>query len=154
VKRQLLFAMLVFGFPFASNAADTAEPVAVDEICGKLVSIENAPEKGTGSSVKPEAKPFEHARVSLFSPTANADCCVLMTPVAEVTTSRDGSFQFKKSVPGDYWLVATLGGKEYKLLIRYQPGKKGSADCSKYLYALENGKFQFRRTDSVVVSLK
>lgn len=154
MKWQLVFVLLAFGYSFTSGAADTAEPVAVDEICGKLVSIENAPEKGTGSSAKENVKPFEHVRVSLFSPTANADCCVLMTPVAEITTSRDGSFQFKKSVPGDYWLVATLGGKEYKLLIRYQPGKRGSADCSKYLYALENGKFQFRRTDSVVVSSK
>lgn len=154
MKQQLLFALLVFGCSFTSSAADTTEPVAVDEICGKLVSIENAPSMGTGNSVKENVKPFEHTRVSLFSPTASADCCTLMTPVAEVTTSRDGSFQFKKSVPGDYWLVATLGGKEYKLLIRYQPGKKGSADCSKYLYALENGKFQFRRTDSVVASLK
>jgi hypothetical protein len=154
VTWQLLFPLLVFGFSFTSSAADTAEPVAVDEICGKLVAIENAPVKGTANSVKEEIKPFEHARVSLFSPTASADCCALMTPVAEVTTGRDGSFQFKKSVPGDYWVVATLGGREYKLLIRFQPGKKGSADCSKYLYALENGKFQFRRTDSVAVSLQ
>jgi len=154
VKWQLLVTLLVFGFSFTSSAADTAEPVAVDEICGKLVSIRNATEKGTANSAKEGVKPFEHAHVSLFSPTTSADCCALMTPVAEVTTSRDGSFQFKKSVPGDYWLVATLGGREYKLLIRYQPGKKGSADCSKYLYALENGKLQFRRTDSVVVSLQ
>lgn len=154
MKWQLAFALLAFGFSFTSGTSDTAEPVAVDEICGKLVSIENAPEKGTGNSAKENVKPFDHAHVSLFSPTANADCCVLMTPVAEVTTSRDGSFQFKKSVPGDYWLVATLGGKEYKLLIRYQPGKKGSADCSKYLYSLENGKFQFRRTDAAVVDSK
>jgi hypothetical protein len=154
VKWQLLAAFVVLGFSFPGYPADDTEPVSVDEICGKLVSIDNAPEKGTGNSVKEEVKPFEHVRVSLFSPTANADCCVLMTPVAEVTTSRDGGFQFKKSVPGDYWLVATLSGKEYKILIRYQPGKKGSADCSKYLYVLENGKFQFRRTDSVAVSLK
>jgi hypothetical protein len=154
VKWRLLFVLLACGFSFRSRPTDITEPVAVDEICGKLVSIENAPGKRTENSVKEEVKPFEHARVSLFSPTANADCCALMTPVAEVTTSRDGSFQFKKSVPGDYWLVAILGGKEYKLLIRYQPGKKGSVDCSKYLYALENGKFQFRRTDSVVASLK
>ena len=154
MKWQLLAAFVVLGFSFPGYPVDNPEPVAVDEICGKLVFMENGPGKGTGSSTKEDVKPFDHVRVSLFSPTANADCCVLMTPVAEVTTSRDGSFQFKKSVPGDYWLVATLGGKEYKLLIRYQPGKKGSADCSKYLYALENGKFQFRRTDSVVVSSK
>jgi hypothetical protein len=38
---------------------------------------------------------------------------------------------------GDYWLVAFLGGKEYKILIRYEPGKKGALDCSKFLSALE-----------------
>jgi hypothetical protein len=149
VKWKLLFVVLLFGFLSASHAADSAEPVAVDEICGRLVSVD-PPGKGAGNSVKEAVKPFEHTRVRLFPPTAGADCCALMTPVAEVTTSRDGSFQFKKSVPGDYWLVATLGGIEYKLLIRYQPGKKGSADCSRYLYVLENGKFQFQRADSLV----
>jgi len=66
VKWQLLVALLVFGFSFTSSAADTAEPVAVDEICGKLVSIGNATEKGTANSAKEGVKPFEHAHVSLF----------------------------------------------------------------------------------------
>jgi hypothetical protein len=154
VKWQLLAAFVALGLSFPGYPADNPEPVSVDEICGKLVSIENSSGKGTTNSGKQEVKPFEHTRVSLFSPTASADCCTLMTPVAEATTGRDGSFQFKKSEPGDFWLAATLGGTEYKILIRYQPGKKGSADCSKYLYALENGKFQFRRADSLAVNLK
>jgi hypothetical protein len=154
VKWPLLAAFVALGFAFPGYPADNPEPISVDEICGKLVSVASVPAKGTTDSAKQEVKPFEHTRVSLFSPTASADCCILMTPVAEATTGRDGSFQFKKSVPGDYWLVATLGGSEYKILIRYQPGKKGSADCSKYLYVLENGKFQFRRADSAVVSSK
>jgi len=149
VKWQLVAVCLLLGFSLPANSADTAEPVSVDAICGKLVSIENVPEQGTTNSLRREIKPFSHTRVRLFSPTPSADCCDLITPVAEVTTGRDGSFQFKKPTSGDYWLVATIGRTEYKLLVRYQPGKKAGTECSKFLYALEKGKFQLRRTETV-----
>jgi hypothetical protein len=155
VKRWLLAAaalVSVLGFLVSAESADTAEAVSVDGICGKVVAIEEVPDKGTTNSVHEVVKPFEHVRVRLFSPTAGADCCSLLAPVAEVTTGRDGGFQFKKQTPGDYWLVATLGGAEYKLLIRYEPVKKVSADCSKALYVLQKGKFQLRRTEKVAVS--
>jgi hypothetical protein len=152
VKRQLLAVFLLLGFCLSAHSADTAEPVSVDGICGKLVSIEDVPDQGTTSSLRQEVKPFSHTRIRLFSPTASGDCCDLVTPVAEVTTGRDGSFQFKKPAPGDYWLVATIGHAEYKLLVRYQPGKKAATECSKFLYALEKGKFQFRRTETVTVN--
>jgi len=150
VKRPLLVAFLLFGaigFSISARSADTAQPVSVDGICGKLVSIEEVPDKGTTNSAHQLVKPFEHTRVRLFSPTGSADCCSLVIPLAEVTTGRDGSFQFKKQTPGDYWVVATLGGAEYKLLIRYEPAKKVSADCSKALYVLQKGTFQLRRTE-------
>jgi hypothetical protein len=152
VKWQLLVAFLSLGFSLPADSADTTEPVSVDGICGKLVSIEQIPEKGTTNSFRQEVRPFSHARIRLFSPTASADCCDLVTPVAEVTTGRDGSFQFKKPEPGDYWLVATIDHTEHKLLVRYLPGKKASAQCSTFLYALEKGKFQFRRTETVTVN--
>jgi hypothetical protein len=152
VKQQVLVAVVLLGFSLPANSADTTEPVSVDAICGKLVSIEDVPDKQTTNSLRPEAKPLPHTRIRIFSPTAGADCCDLITPVAEVTTGRDGSFQFKKPSPGDYWLVATIGHTEYKLLVRYQPGKKPGTECSKFLYALEKGKFQLRRTETVTVS--
>ena len=150
MKRLLLAVFLLFGaigFSISATSADTAAPVSVDGICGKLVSIEDAPDKGTTNSAREVIKPFEHARVRLFSPTGSADCCSMMTPLAEVTSGRDGSFQFKKQTPGDYWVVATLGGAEYKLLIRYEPASKVSKDCSKALYVLQKGKLQLRRTE-------
>ncbi len=152
MKWELVAVFLVLGFSLPAFSADTVEPVSVDGICGKLVAIEEVPENGTTNSARQEVKPFPHARIRLFSPTASADCCDLITPVAEVTTGRDGSFQFKKPTPGDYWLVATIGRTEYKLLVRYEPGKKAGTDCSKFLYALEKGKFQLRRTVTVTVS--
>ena len=153
MKRPLLVGVLLFGaigVSMAASSADTASPVSVDGICGKLVSIEHVPDKGTTNSVHEVVKPFEHTRVRLFSPTGSADCCSLSTPLAEVTTGRDGSFQFKKQNPGDYWLIATLGGAEYKLLIRYEPPvKKVPEDCSQAMYVLEKGKFQLRRSATV-----
>jgi hypothetical protein len=152
VKRQLLAVFLLPGLFLSANSTETAEPVSVDAICGKLVSIEDVPDKETTNSLRQEVKPFAHTRIRIFSPTAGADCCGLITAVAEVTTGRDGSFQFKKPTPGDYWLVATIGHAEYKLLVRYQPGMKADTGCSKFMYALEKGKFQFRRTETATVN--
>jgi hypothetical protein len=151
VKWQLLVVVLLLGF-FPAASADTTEAISVDAICGRLVSLEDAPEKGAPDALRQEVKPLAHARVRLFSPTASADCCELITPVAEVTTARDGAFQFKKPTPGDYWLVATIGHAEYKLLVRYQPGKKASAECPKSLYAIEKGKLQLRRAETVTAN--
>ena len=150
MKWRLLVAFLSLGFSLPANSADTTEPVSVDGICGKLVSREAvAPQAGTNSP-KQEVKPIEHVRMRLFSPST--DCCALVTPVAEVTTGRDGSFQFKQPEPGDYWVAATIGNKEYKVLVRFVPGKKGSTQCSAFLYVFEKGQLQLRRTETVSVN--
>jgi hypothetical protein len=152
VKRQLVLAFLVFGFAVPAISADTAEPVSIDRMCGKLVSIEETPAKGTASSSGQEGASVPHARIRLFSPTASGDCCALMTPVAEAFTGRDGVFQFKKITPGDYLLVATIGSIEYKLLVRYEPVKKVEKDCGEVQYTVEKGKFLLRRSKTVTVS--
>ncbi len=153
MKRQLVVAFLVFGFAVPMISADTAEPVSVDRMCGKLVSLEEAPAKGTASSSGDQGTSLPHARVRLFSPTASGECCALMTPVAEAFTGRDGVFQFKKITPGDYLLVATIGSSEYKLLVRYEPVKKNpEKDCSEFQFTLEKGKFEIRRSKTVAIN--
>jgi hypothetical protein len=142
VKWQLLALVLLLGFFRSANPADTPEPVAVDGLCGKLVSIEGAAQPGTANSPKQEAKPLEHVRVRLFSPST--DCCELVTPLAELTTGRDGSFQFKKLEAGDYWVSAAIDNKEYKVLVRFVPGKKGSTHCSTFLYVFAKGQLQLQ----------
>ncbi|MGB8661591.1 MAG: hypothetical protein WCD34_14290 [Candidatus Acidiferrum sp.] len=151
MKWQLLAVCLSLVCFLPVTSAQTSEPVSVDRMCGKLVSMEALPENGKTNSFSREAKPISHARVRLFPPTANGDCCSLMTPSAEVFSGRDGEFQFKKIEAGDYWLVAMIAEKEYKLLIRYQPGKKSAKNCSDFQYTLEEGKFQFVRTATVTV---
>jgi hypothetical protein len=150
VKWKFLALVLLLGFSRPANSADTPEAVDVNGICGKLVSIENAAQPGTTNSPKQEAKPLEHVRIRLFSPST--DCCDMVTPLAETTTGRDGTFQFKKPEPGDYWVSATIGNKEYKVLVRLVPGKKGSTQCSAFLYVFEKGQLQLRRTETVTVN--
>ncbi len=144
MKWQLLALVLLLGFSRSANSADNPEPVAVDGICGKLVSNDAAAQQGATNSSKQEVKPLEHVRIRLFSPSA--DCCELVTPLAELTTGRDGSFQFKKLEAGDYWVSATIGNKDYKLLVRLVPGKKGSTQCSAFLYTFEKGQLRLRTT--------
>ena len=152
MKRQLVIAFLVLGFAVPAISADTAEPVSVDRMCGKLVSVEEAPARGSAGSSGQEGNSVLHARVRLFSPTASGDCCALMIPVAEAYTGRDGVFQFKKIAPGDYLLVVTIGTSEYKLLVRYEPVKKADKDCAELQYTVEKGKILLRRSKTVTVS--
>jgi hypothetical protein len=147
VKWTLLAFVMLFGFSRSANSADIPAPVDVDGICGKLVSSEAVPQQGATNSSKQEVKPLERVRIRLFSPST--DCCALVTPIAEVTTSRDGTFQFKKLEVGDYWVSAAIAGKEYKVLVRLVPGKKGSTPCSTYLYVLERGQLQLRSAEIV-----
>lgn len=151
MKWKLLAAVLLLAASILESPLQPSEPVSVDRMCGKLVSMEAVREKGKTSSSTFEAKPVSHARIRLFPPTPNGDCCILMTPLAEVFTARDGEFQFKKAEPGDYWLTALISGKEYKLLVRYEPGKKPEKSCSDFQYTLQEGKFQFIRTATVTV---
>jgi hypothetical protein len=144
VKWKLLAFMLLLGFSRTANSVDTPEPVDVDGICGKLVSSDAAAQQGATSSSKQELKPLEHVRIRLFSPST--DCCEMVTPLAELTTGRDGSFQFKKLEAGDYWVSAAIGNKEYKVMVRLVPGKKGSTQCSSFLYVFEKGQLQLRTT--------
>ncbi|HEY6388219.1 MAG TPA: carboxypeptidase-like regulatory domain-containing protein [Candidatus Acidoferrum sp.] len=152
MKWGLAVASVVLGLVVPAISAETVEPVSVDRMCGRLVSIEETPDKGTVSSSREEGKSLAHVRIRLFSPTVSGDCCTLMTPVAEAFTGRDGVFQFKKLAPGDYLLVATMGGSEYKLLVRYEPVKKAEKECSEFQYTLEQGKFLLRRSITVTGS--
>ena len=152
MKLQFMVATLSLAFSAWAQAPQAAEPVSVDRMCGKLVSIGGSRQKGTANSSQQEVKTVSHARLQLFSPSANADCCALMTPVAEAVTGRDGEFQFKRAEPGDYWLVASIGGTAYKLLVRYEPGiQKSGSDCSAFEYALLKGELQLVRANQKTV---
>jgi hypothetical protein len=97
-------------------------------------------------------EPFANVRVRLFAQVAEGDCCSPTNPVAETVTSRTGSFHFKKVAMGDYWLVATISGVEYKILVRYKPDQESESACSDLLYSLDDGHLQLRRSVTVTVT--
>jgi hypothetical protein len=150
VKRKLLAMILLLGFCSAVDSAQTSVPVDVDGLCGRLVSAEPVAQAGSANATSQQTKPLSRVRIRLFSPST--DCCALVTPVAELTTDRDGSFQFKKIDGGDYWVSAAIDSKEYKVLVRFVPGKKGSAHCSTFLYVFDKGQLQLRKTESTNAS--
>jgi hypothetical protein len=150
VKGKLLAFVLLLGFTDSVNSSDTPEPFAVDGICGRLVSVETVAQQGPATSAREELRPLSRVRIRLFSPSI--DCCALVTPVAEVTTGSDGNFQFRKPEPGDYWVAAKIDNAEYKVMVRYVGGKKGSSQCSDYLYAFEKGRLLLRRAKTATIS--
>ena len=52
MKWQLLALALLLGFFRSANSADTPEPVAVDGICGKLVSVDASSAAGGNEFVE------------------------------------------------------------------------------------------------------
>jgi hypothetical protein len=69
--------------------------------------------------------------------------------VAVTTSGRDGGFQFKEAVPGAYWVVANIEGKDHKLAINYKSDKKSDAKCSEILYELTKDELHLARIVTV-----
>lgn len=152
MNRVALFGLLCV-FPICLGHATEPQEVRTGaKLCGKLVSIKYIPDKGTINSSRQVVTPFRSVAISLFAQSAGRECCVSLSAVAEALTDPDGDFKFKEQIPGNYWVVATLEGAEYKQPIHLQSHAKSGASCSEMLYALENGKFHFARSITVVVT--
>jgi len=139
----LMFSLLVNGVAF--QAADTQKWNTVELTCGKLVHVEVIPLKGVANSFTEKLTPIKKATLRLYRRNDDTPCCEGQQTVAETTSSRDGGFEFKKAVPGDYWVVANIEGKDYKLAINYTPENKGDAKCSDILYELKRDDLQLAR---------
>jgi hypothetical protein len=116
---------------------DTKKWNTVELMCGKLVHSNEKSAKG--------GAPIKGARVRLYLRNEGIECCDSLRPVAETTSSRDGSFKFEKVVPEAYWFVADVEGKDYKLAINYATGNKRDTNCSDILYELKKNELQILR---------
>jgi hypothetical protein len=117
----------------------------VEILCGKLLRSEEIETKGAVNSTTEKTKPIKNTSLRLYPRSDGRPCCDELQPVAEVNSSRDGRFEFKKATPGTYWIVARVDGTDYKLAITYVPGKKGDAKCSDVLYALKRDHLEIER---------
>jgi hypothetical protein len=142
-----MFGLLLNGV--ASQVADTRKWNTVEILCGKLVRSEEIPIKGKGNSFADKTTPIKRANIRLYLRAEETACCEGQQPAAETVTGREGSFQFNKAVPGDYWIVANIEGKDYRLAISYAPDNKSDAKCSDLLYALKKDQLQLERVITV-----
>jgi hypothetical protein len=129
----------------ASQPPDTRKWNTVEVLCGVLIRSENVPEKGAANTYNEKTKLIERAILRLYLQTEDPACCEKQQPAAEVTSGRDGRFEFKRVVPGSYWIVAKVDGKDYKLAITYAPDKKSDKNCSNTLYALKKDQLELER---------
>ena len=128
-----------------SQIADIRKWHTVDLACGKLIRSEEIPLKGAANSSTEKTKPIKNGILRLYLRDEETACCEGQQPVAETVSGRDGNFHFKKTVPGAYWIVARVEGKDYKLAITYAPDSKSDAKCSDIFYALKKDRLQLER---------
>jgi hypothetical protein len=114
-------------------------------LCGKLIRSEEIPIKGARNSFSDKSKPVKSSPLRLYLRNEETACCQVLQPVAETVSGREGSFQFKKAVPGDYWIVARVEGKDYILAITYTLDSMSDTKCSDILYDLKNDQLQLER---------
>ena len=146
------FSVLMFSLLLGrggSQTADTRKWNTVEILCGKLIRSEEIPVKGAANSFSEKTKPIKNGTLRLYPLNEETACCEKQQPVAETTTGRDGSFRFKKAVPGAYWIVARVEGKDYKLAITYNPDNKSDAKCQDILYALKKDRLELERVIQV-----
>ena len=142
-----LSCMVVNGI--LAQGPDTKKWNTVELTCGKLVHSKENPAKGPANSCNEGSPPIKRAHVRLYPRREGIECCDSLRPVAETTSSRDGSFKFEKVVPDAYWFVANVEGKDYKLAINYATGDKRDANCADILYELKGNELQIPRVIQV-----
>jgi hypothetical protein len=124
------------------RAQEASRPVKVDRICGYLQQEKQYPDKRNSNSTQYGYASVGQAPVRLYPREGTEACCSQMSPAAEVLTRKNGKFNFRQLPAGNYWLVALIENREYKMQIEYKPTKENQSDCKELLYTLDkNGNF-------------
>jgi hypothetical protein len=148
VLLMLTMALLWSGAPIQAQAEQ--RPILVERMCGKLIRYRQVPIKGTTNTFDVKTKALPRVDLNLYRGNGNAKCCESLSVVAKTKTGRRGSFEFKNVVDDIYWLVASVDGRDYKMLIRYQPKKNSDEKCSENWFQIEDsGSFGFGKTITV-----
>jgi hypothetical protein len=129
----IVVALLLYAMPKANAASQQMDRVnTLDRLCGRLFYVESPDTRHAKSTSLPKVD------VGLYRKDGDASCCVGSTPVAEALTGRSGKFEFKKVPAGVYWIVVNSHGREYKMVIRYEPVKENPTACSELLYQVDD----------------
>ncbi len=144
------FILLIGSLLFSSvpQGVDTEKWNTVGRMCGKLEWVEKIPVNRKGTEFEEKSKPLKKVDIRLYRRESESSCCATGQPIARVMTNGRGEFDFKNLVPGSYWMVVEVDGKQYSHAIKYVPSKAESS-CSDLLYDIVNSELQLRRVIQV-----
>jgi hypothetical protein len=145
MNRHFVLGMGLLLGSMCSQAVDMEKWNAVDVLCGKLVQVEKIPKRGVANSFREKTKVIKKAALRLYYRDKDVPCCAQQSAAAEGVSTKNGTFEFKNIATGNYWLVARVGGTDYKLALKYQPDSKHASRCSEMEYTLKDGEFQLLR---------
>jgi hypothetical protein len=142
--------LLVGSLLFASvpQAVDTKKWKTVGRMCGKLEWVEEVPVNRKGTEFQEKSRPLKKVEIRLYRRENESSCCGTGLPIARAVTNGRGEFNFENLVPGSYWVMVEVDGKQYSLAIKYVPSKV-ELSCSDLLYDIINGELQLRRVIQV-----
>jgi hypothetical protein len=136
-----MFLCTFFGV-LSLRAQEPPRPSKIDRLCGFVQQEKQFPDKHHPNSSQYADTAVEKVSVKLYPRGGTEACCSQMSPIAETLTRKSGKFAFKKIPAGNYWLVALIENREYKMQIEYKPAKENQSDCEEHLYTLDkNGNF-------------
>jgi len=119
---------------------------SVDRLCGRLEHIER---RGDGDTRPDKTKSLKGVVLKLYQ-RDTVPGCESVYPTVQAKTGRGGGFSFANLEPGPYWLVADVKGREFKMDIRFQPGKGVDTLCSDQRFQVyDSGQFQLGKIITV-----
>ena len=115
----------------------------IDRLCGHLEHVERRDPRPD------KTKSLKGVVLKLYQ-RDTVPCCESVYPMAEAKTGQGGGFSFANIKPGPYWLVADVKGREFKMDIRFQPGKGVDTLCSDQRFQVyDSGEFQLGKIITV-----
>jgi hypothetical protein len=145
----LLLVVLLGGKNQLASPEYPQRPFEVARVCGKLVHVEHVRVKNASNTFVDNRRAIPRTTLRVYLAKQGEECC-LQSPIAELRTGRWGRFEFRNLEPGLVWLVAHVGERDYKMLIRIDPKKNSGDECMDFDYDIEDsGAFSVSRTITV-----
>jgi Prealbumin-like fold domain len=116
-------ALLVTILSRQVHAQEEHQPWRVYRLCGRLEHVQRISGRKHSEHVAERRRPLRDASFSLYVRRENELCCNGLISIATSQTRKDGQFEFKNQKPGNYWLTANWGEKDYTTAVVFQPQK-------------------------------
>ncbi|MGB2592574.1 MAG: hypothetical protein WBG02_15070 [Candidatus Acidiferrum sp.] len=111
MKYWLILLLTLIPGNLQAESSKPDAPSVLAKICGRVTEVKN---RRTAWSYTIEVGPGhpKRADVLLYRREARKKCCAQEALVSKMSTDSDGGFDFKESLPGEYWIVVVTGKNE------------------------------------------